>query len=66
MRGRVFYEIADLCNPAGPPFVVLAIYPDERAGGGCMATIKSFHNTHEEAVAALRELRPEIAEVRLH
>lgn len=55
----IFYEVADLNQPAPEPFAVIRIDVAKRNGNGVEGTIQSLHWTREEASARAKELTEE-------
>lgn len=55
MTERVFFEVASL-QPPSDPFAVVAIYPDRRAGDGCVCIVQSLHQHEDDAEAARQAL----------
>ncbi|AJA07486.1 hypothetical protein SKP52_02780 [Sphingopyxis fribergensis] len=54
---RVYHEIAELDDPDGPPWAVVAIYPDRPNGNGCVGIVKSLHTVHADAQLAVDAYR---------
>lgn len=55
----IFYEVAEINDPADEPFMVLRIDVTARRGNGVEGTVQSLHRTREEASARARELTEE-------
>lgn len=55
----IFYEVAELNNPADEPFMVVRIDVAARRGNGVEGVVQSLHRTREEASARAKELTEE-------
>lgn len=55
----IFYEVADLHQPAPEPFAVIRIDVAKRSRDGVEGTVQSLHWTREEASARAKELTEE-------
>ena len=55
----IWYQVADLNNPAAEPFMVVRIDTSMRSGSGVEGTVESLHWNRDEAEARANELTEE-------
>lgn len=55
----IFYEVAELNEPAAEPFFVMRIDVTKRGGLGVEGIVQSLHRTRDEADARAKELTEE-------